>query len=290
VELGKVGSGLDVASIVSALVDADIAPKTNSLNRKQADIEADVSALGTLRTSLDGLAASLAGLDDGSVFDSLDIKSPDCADIVQTGSVNPGSYSIEVSSLAASQVLASVGFASASTVVGTGTLTLSIGDPNYASGDAGAYQSFVADSSNTVSITIDDTNNTVSGIRDAINASAIGITCSLVVDGDKTRLLFTADDSGEDVAMSIAVDDDDGSDFDSSSSNTAGLSQLAYGIDSSGEADTFVGNVTEVRASADAAFTLNGLSLTNASNNIVGLVDGLDFTLKKVTVISTEIM
>ena len=90
------------------------------------------------------------------------------------------------------------------------------------------------------------------------------------VDGSQTRLLFTADDSGAGTAIAISSDDGDGDDTDSS-----GLSQLAYNIDSG----SFVGNLTEARSSKDASFTLNGLSLTNSSNNR-GMVDGLDFTLK----------
>jgi flagellar hook-associated protein 2 len=159
-------------------------------------------------------------------------------------------------------------------VVGTGTLTFKIGSPTYASGSAGAYSGFTADDTKTVTITIDGTNNTVSGIRDAINASSVGITASLVLDGTQTRLLLTADDSGAGTAISVSTDDDDLDD-----TNSSGLSQLAYNIDSG----SFVGNVTEARSSKDASFTLNGLALSSSSNTINNLVDGLDVTLKKVT-------
>jgi flagellar hook-associated protein 2 len=94
------------------------------------------------------------------------------------------------------------------------------------------------------------------------------------VDGNQTRLLVTANDSGAGTAIAISTDDDDADD-----TNSSGLSQLAYNIDNG----TFVGNLSEARASQDANFVLNGLALTNASNSIAGLVDGLDFTLKKVT-------
>jgi flagellar hook-associated protein 2 len=94
----------------------------------------------------------------------------------------------------------------------------------------------------------------------------IGITASLVVDGSETRLLFTADDTGAATAISITSGD-------------ASLAQITHGY--SGGA--FSSNLTEARSPADASFKLNGLSLTNASNNITGLVDGLDFTLKKTT-------
>ena len=155
-------------------------------------------------------------------------------------------------------------------MVGTGTLTLEIGQPTYSSGVSGSYSGFVADASKTVSISIDSSNNTLAGIRDAINASTAEITASLVVDGNQTRLLFTADNTGAATAMSISIDDDDGNDADASN-----LSRLAYNVTAG------FSNVSEARASQDASFKLNGLDLTNSSNVISGLVDGLDVTLKK---------
>lgn len=280
-QLGTVGSGLDVEAIVKALVDADVAPKTNSLDRRESALTAELTAVGTLKASLTSLESSLTGLDDASAFDLLKIDSPSSVDVLQTGSPAVGQYTIDVSTLASSQVLASGGYASASTVVGAGTLTFKIGAPAYASGSSGSYSGFTPDETKTVTIAIDSSQNTVSGIRDAVNASNVGITASLVVDGDQTRLLFTADDSGAGTAISVFADDDDLSDTDAS-----GLSQLAYHHDSVG--GSFVSsNMSEARSSKDASFTLNGLTLTNASNNIAGLVDGLDVTLKRVTT-STE--
>jgi flagellar hook-associated protein 2 len=277
-QLGTIGSGLDVEAIVKALVDADIAPKTNALDRKEAGLSAELTAIGTLKSSLSALDTSLTGLGDGTAFSLLSIDAPDAVTVLQTGSPPTGQYSIDVNSLAASQVLASGGFASASTVIGTGTLTFKIGDPTYSSGSAGAYSAFAEDVSKTVSVTIDSSNNTLSGIRDAVNASNAGVTASLVVDGAQTRLLFTSDVSGAETAMSIVVDDDDAND-----TNTSGLSQLAYNLDSSGGSPNFVSNLSEARSSQDASFVLNGLALTNSSNSIAGLIDGLDFTLNKVT-------
>lgn len=277
-QLGTIGSGLDVEAIVKALVDADIAPKTNALDRKEAGLSAELTALGTLKSSLSALDTSLTGLGDGTAFSLLSIDAPDAVTVLQTGSPSTGQYSIDVNSLAASQVLASGGFASASTVIGTGTLTFKIGDPTYSSGSAGAYSAFAEDVSKTVSVTIDSSNNTLSGVRDAVNASNAGVTASLVVDGTQTRLLFTSDVSGAETAMSIVVDDDDAND-----TNTSGLSQLAYNLDSSGGSPSFVSNLSEARSSQDASFVLNGLALTNSSNSIAGLIDGLDFTLNKVT-------
>ena len=272
-ELGKVGSGIDVTAIVNALVDAEVAPKTNALARKEKDLSAELSAIGTLKSSLATLDSSLTGLGDGSDFDLLSIEAPEEVGVVQTGSPTTGNYSIEISALATSQVLASPAFSSSSSAVGTGTITIQIGQPTYSGGSSsGSYSSFVVDATKTVSITVDSSNNTLAGIRNAINASSSEVTASLVLDGTSTRLLLTADNTGAGTAISVVVDDDDGNDADN-----ANLSRLAY--------NTVAGfnNVTEARASQDASFKLNGLDLTSTTNSIPGLVDGLDVTLKKVT-------
>ena len=88
-----------------------------------------------MKASLTSLESSLTGLDDASAFDLL-MDSPSSVDVLQTGSPATGQYTIDVSTLASSQVLASGGYASASTVVGTGTLTFKIGTPTYVVGVA----------------------------------------------------------------------------------------------------------------------------------------------------------
>ena len=105
-ELGKIGSGLDVEAIVKALVDADVAPRTNSLDRRELSYNAELTAFGTLKSSLDALNKSLEGLQDASSFDLLKIDAPTAVDVRQTGSPATGQYSIDVNSLASSQVLA----------------------------------------------------------------------------------------------------------------------------------------------------------------------------------------
>ena len=75
-ELGKVGSGLDVEAIVTALVDADVAPKNNSLDRREIKLTAELSAVGSLKSSLSALDTAIKGLSDGTDFDQLSIDAP----------------------------------------------------------------------------------------------------------------------------------------------------------------------------------------------------------------------
>jgi len=100
ITLGTFGSGLDVEAIVTALVDADIAPKTNSLDRRETGLKAELSAVGSLKSVLSDLDKSLTELGDGSAFDLMSIDTPTSVDVLQTGSPSIGQYSIEVGSLA----------------------------------------------------------------------------------------------------------------------------------------------------------------------------------------------
>jgi flagellar hook-associated protein 2 len=276
--LGQVGSGLDVNSIVSALVNADIAPKQNSINRRETGLQAELSALGQLKSTLSDLKSSLTDLSDGSGFDLLKIDAPTSVTVTQTGSPVAGEYSLQVNSLASSQVLATPAFDSAATEVGTGSLTISVGTPAYATGSSGAYSGFTAAAGKTATVTVDSSNNSVSGIRDAVNALDIGVTASVVLDGSQVRLLFTADDSGANTAIAISTVDSGDSSGASPNTDSDGLSQLAYNYDDS---LGFTGNLSEARASADASFVLNGLTLSSSSNTISNLIEGLNFTFKE---------
>jgi hypothetical protein len=92
------------------LSTADIAPKTNSLDRRETGLKAELSAIGSLKSVLSDLDKSLTDLKDGSAFDLMSIAAPASVDILQTGSPSVGQYSIEVDAIAASQVLATSGF------------------------------------------------------------------------------------------------------------------------------------------------------------------------------------
>lgn len=278
--IGVYGSGLDTNAIVAALVNAEIAPLTSRINRQERERNAELSSLGTLTSSLETIESSLEKLQDGSAFDALSISDNSAVSVVQSGTASPGDYELTISRLASSQSLYSTGFAATSNEVGTGTLTIALGSPAYVSGASGNYSDFTAASSTDISI--DSSNNTVSGVRDAINAADIGVTASILLDGSDVRLVVTADDTGAENAISISVSDDDGADTDG-----AGLSQLAYHFDSSSA--SHVGNLAESRSAEDASFTLNGISLTSASNSINGLIDGLDFTLNAETTAAVSV-
>jgi flagellar hook-associated protein 2 len=148
--------------------------------------------------------------------------------------------------------------------VGTGTITFRFGtyDGTFTANPAKAIES----------VTIDATNNSLQGIRDAVNAADAGVTASIVNDGSGYRLLFKSDDSGEDNSLEVTVTDTgDGNNLDN-----AGLSQLAY--DPTGTLGNGK-NMTETSEAQDAAFSIDGLSMTRSSNTVTGAIEGVTLEL-----------
>ena len=72
------GSGLDIAGLVSKLVAAEGQPTSLRLDRKEASLQADLSAYGSLRGSLSAFSSTLATLSALSNFQAKSAGSNCC--------------------------------------------------------------------------------------------------------------------------------------------------------------------------------------------------------------------
>ena len=245
-----IGSGLDVESLVSQLVSADITPAATRLSIKEARYQAEISAFGTLKSAVSTFKGTIAGVNSISTYQSKS-SSTSLSDKVQVSATSEaanGSYNVEVSALAEAQSLvADATFSDLTSIVGTGTLTLT---------SAGVVTSIVINSSN----------NTLAGLADAINESDGPANASVVFDGTDYRLTLVAKDTGTANSVSFSVSDDDGDDTDA-----AGLSRLASG------------NLNETNAAVDAALKINGLDVVSATNSVTEAIEGVTLTLKGTT-------
>lgn len=184
---------------------------------------------------------------------------------------NPGNYSLEVTNLAQAHSLSTKSFTETSSPVGTGTLRFEFGHFDTDS------SSFISNSNeSTKTVTIDSEDNSLSGIRDAVNAAKIGVTASLVNDGSGFKLLFTSDETGKENGLKISVSDT----TDASNTDDSGLSQLAFDPDPAAAADS---HLSENMTPKDALFTLNGLTITSATNKVNSAVSGVTLNLKGTT-------
>lgn len=257
------GSGLDIDSIVAGLVNAERQPVEQRLNRLASSIDGEVSAFGQVSAVLAALESAVQTLNDRDLVSQRTVSNSDWNAVAPTVSGTPatGVYDVQVTTLASAQTLATTGtFTNLTDVLGTGTLTFDFGEPSYT---GNAYSSFSATTGSQKTLVVDNTNNTLTGLRDAINALDAGVSVSIIKDGSAYRLLFTAAESGVANSMSISVSDDGGS----------GLSALAFNSSTT--------NLQETNRAANAVFSVNGLSLSSASNTVSDVVSGLDLKLKK---------
>ena len=120
-------------------------------------------------------------------------------------------------------------------------------------------------------ITVDGTTTTIDvaagttleQLRDQIASSAAGVDAAVVFDGSAYRLSLTSQTGG--LAGAITVDN-----FSSAPLQAA----LSF---------------SETRAAADAAFKLNGLSMTRGSNSVSDAIDGVTFDLKALGIAEVSI-
>ncbi|GMR19931.1 MAG: hypothetical protein BMS9Abin36_0526 [Gammaproteobacteria bacterium] len=265
------GSGLDVNSLVTQLVGATALPVTQRIDRQEINLQAKLTAFGTLKGSLSTFQDSLNSLGNLATYQgrSVTVGDSDVLTAIATKDASEASYNVTVSQLATAQTLASNSFTNTSDVVGEGTLTLSFGDYD------GAAFSLNADRG-TFTITIDSTNNTLAGIRDAINAADAGVSASIINDGSGNRLVLGSKFTGAENSLKITVSDTtDASDLDNS-----GLSQLAY------DPEATVGNgknLEQKQTAQDAAVVIDGISVSSASNTLSETIEGVTLTLKSVS-------
>jgi len=102
-------------------------------------------------------------------------------------------------------------------------------------------------------ITLDSSNNTLSDLAAAINSSGVGITASVLTDSSGSRLSLVSGTSGEDGSILV-------------SANTIkdGKTHLAY---------------TPAVTGSNASLTVDGVSLSTASNTVTNLIPGVTFQL-----------
>jgi flagellar hook-associated protein 2 len=260
-----IGSGLDINGIVSQLMALERRSVT-ALDTKEVKYQAQLTAYGSVKGALSAFQTAVAALANTSKFSTVKATVADSTvATVSATSATEGSYALEVQNLAKAHKLKSTSFATTSTTVGTGKLTISFG--SY-SGDT-----FTLNPDKTSKdITIAAGQSSLSGVRDAINAADAGITASIVNDGTGFRLTVTSKDTGAANAVRIAVDDDDTTDTD-----TSGLSQLAY----DGRTLSGVANLSQTVEAKNATAFVDGLLVSKASNTWTDVIEGVTLTLLK---------
>jgi flagellar hook-associated protein 2 len=172
------GGSIDVATLVSQLMAVERQPLAR-LQTRETEVQSRLSAFGRVQSAASTLESALAALTRPATFvPATASASGEAATASAVGSAPTGTYAVSVSQLARGQSTVSTQVASASTVLGAGSLTL-----RDASGTA----------LTTITIGAD---GTLASVRDAINGAGVGVRASLVGDGGQVRLVLNSAATG----------------------------------------------------------------------------------------------
>lgn len=217
------GSGLDVESIVTKLMEVEKLPVTK-IEAKTTTIQAEITAYGTLKSTLSTLQSAAQTLNSASTFTKSTATVGDSTLFTATtdSSAALGSHTIKVTQLAKSQTLQSEGFASASNSLGAGSLTFDFG--TYATNQTSGITSFTQNTNTkSVTVTIPAGSDSLSGVAAAINGANAGISASVINDGSQYYLAFSPLDGGSANSLRITA-----ADADSNNTDALGISRLAF--------------------------------------------------------------
>lgn len=252
------GSGIDTASLVSSLVQAQFDVKNRQLTAKADALTTQISAVAKLKSGITGFDAALRTL---AKSGSLSTQ-PTSSNAAIRASASPGatiaalSGTLRVDQLAAAQAATTNTPVARGAAFRTGSLSLQFGTDG-----AGG---FTAGSTAAITIDITAADTTLDGIAAKINAAKAGVTASVVDDGSGARLTIKGA-TGAAQAFELT-----GTDSDPNATGMS-LSGLSVGRNATG---TTIGTTA-----ADAVLTLDGATFQRSSNTVSDLIAGVKLEL-----------
>jgi len=239
-----IGSGLDVNSIVTALVNDRAAAPQQAINQRTSQITTQLGGLTQLQQSLSSLQSSLSALTTASTYQTFTANltgsgGSNIGTVSASTGAQPGSYKVVVNNLATAQSRASSAM-SATAAVGAGTLQVTVG-------------------SSTMNVSVSAT-DTLSNIASSINASSSnpGVNATVINGVNGEQLILTSQKTGVANGFSVSA----------SGSSSAGLTSLANSLNTAGSNEA-----------TDASLTINGIAVTSSTNTVASALQGVTLNL-----------
>lgn len=272
------GSGLDINTIVTAIVDAEKDPALTKMTEAAVEATAMISSYGLLNSELSTFKSSYKQLGYDSSFAAATSTSSDSSILDATigYGADTGQWEFEVKQIAQAHTLVSaeaIAFTDVTDEIGEGIITLTYGTYSGVDNDT-----FTADPDRTFeTITISNdidpitgkSNNSLEGLRDEINDSDnnYNVSASIINDGTNYRLILTSKETGEKSAVELTATDLSG---DAITTGT-GLDRFTYSATSK--------NMTETVVAQDAELVMNGITITSDSNDVTSVIEGVTLNL-----------
>lgn len=247
------GSGIDMAGLASQLATAQFEVRAQRLAEKGETLEQQISAASSIKNSLSLLASALGErVRTGDLSPKPGVANPAVATASSPlGSTGQGSYSLEVLQLASAQTLSAPAVADATAAVGTGTLTFRFG--------ATGSGSFTEGTAEAVTVDIAE-GATLNDVAKAINAKSMGVTAYVAQTSSGAQLVMKGSEGEQ-------------SGFIVEGAGDAGVAALGWNPAAGGDPARLLSTA------GDAAFRLDGLDMTSASNDTGAIAPGLQLSL-----------
>lgn len=268
------GSGVDTASLVSSLVQAQFAVKTAALTAKNDALTSQISSATSLKSTISNFSTALQSLVKGGTLTTQPVSSNPTAleaTALPGASLSGLSRSVSVSQLASAQSARSnTAVADRTAVIASGnsTFTLSFGQATY-SADGKTMTGFNGDLNNDGTpdnqVTIDITDASLDKIAAAINAKKTGVTATVVTDGQGGAFLSLKGQTGANQAFTLKATSDP-------SGNLA-----KFNVEPNATGTTMTSGAVNAKLSVD------GVAVERASNTVSDLIDGVQLQLNQVT-------
>ena len=286
---------MDLAAVVTALVDAETVPQRVLTERAKETTETSISAYGTLKGKVSDLNTNLTSLEASSGRLPFSDNSKVFISVIDETLANDFVADITISQMATGQVLSY----DLNTVLNTSTAKAS------STIDQGTYRiATTAWSSLTPSsydVVINSTNNTVEGLKDALN-EVTGVGAEIIDTGAGGVKLLIKSEAGTDNSLTITSTTGD-TQFLSAKSSTAttaslsGLSSVksgndemaAFGVAISGNVLTVSGEDTGGAGTLSFDLTTAGLEKLEISVDVLATDDRVDLITKIDTAIAAAV-
>lgn len=263
------GSGIDLESMVTKLMDVERLSFTRVQNR-QKSVESEISGLGQLSNALSSVqtaakdllpSSSTASMKDTfTTYKASVVNEKVASATLKSGVKNPatGGYSLEVEQLASSHRLVTKAGAE-NKIEQDGKLKIEIGSLSEKDGS----KTFSANGAKTLEIEVKK-DASLSDIRDAINKANGGVSATIIKGSGGEQLVLSSKDTGLDNVMKISGLENFAFDPAAADSATNKMSDSA----SDGGA-----------AAQNAKLSINGIAAESSSNVVENVLDGISLTL-----------
>ncbi len=286
---------MDLAAVVTALVDAETVPQRVLTERAKETTETSISAYGTLKGKVSDLNTNLTSLEASSGRLPFSDNSKVFISVIDETLANDFVADITISQMATGQVLSYDLNTALNTTTAKASSTIDQGTYRIATT---AWSSLTPSSYDVV---INSTNNTVEGLKDALN-EVTGVGAEIIDTGAGGVKLLIKSEAGTDNSLTITSTTGD-TQFLSAKSSTAttaslsGLSSVksgndemaAFGVAISGNVLTVSGEDTGGAGTLSFDLTTAGLEKLEISVDVLATDNRVDLITKIDTAIAAAV-